>query len=1215
MIGLTDSQHRAATASGDVLVPAGAGAGKTRTLVERCVTWLLANARHSVRELLVVTFTEAAAAEMRRRLRQELEIRLAGATDPELRLRLVGEIALLDEARIGTLHSFCLELVRQHFYELEIDPQSAVLSKEEARRLEDEVFTSLFDRHYALAGPDSAAVLELLARVAAGREGDLRETVRRLHHFSRSLPDPEAWLAGQEEHFSAPRAEVWKDWLRAALWRWREEWLPELEPFADVPAVRDGLAALRRFGPDSEWPVFEESLNIVVAANTDKKLWPRGTATRTREQVGSFFKEAMFLHPLVPGAAVGEIPAGLQEDWEWSRPHLRTLVRLTREFGREFSREKRERGVLDFQDQEHFALRLLTDGARSTPLAAALRATIKQVLVDEYQDINAVQDAILRAVSGEGAAGNRFLVGDVKQSIYRFRLADPRIFQRYCREWSAAGTVIPLSENFRSHEAILEFVNVLFAQLMRPEIGGVHFDDTARLVFGDRAGRAALTWSGERAAGAPDFPSARVELLLRITTRPRPDVNEDEEEFEDASQAEREARLIAHQLRRLVADGTPIHDGGGFRPLRWGDIVLLLRSPRGKAESYAKEFAAAGIPFAAERGGFFDRPAIRDVLSLLALLDNPLQDIPTVAVLRSPLVGLSLDELASVRLAAPGRFWKALQTWVEQPESGTHERTDASSTLPDANGTRKKLRRFLNDYARWRRLAQTGSVADCLDAILRDTGYDLRSPPGTTPQEHRAHLARLRAEAARFDAGPRPGLHRFLGLLQARADSEADDEPSTLPAGDAVRLMSIHKSKGLEFPVVVLADLGKRFNMDDLRERVIWDEAHGLAAHVLPPPARPSYPSLAHWLVARGQRRELVGEELRILYVALTRACQRLILVGSASEKTVREKWPQKAALTRRWLLESSNALSWIGAWLPQVTGRIDWADEPRGASRLVRWERVSEDDPRLAPPAPMLLESPSQAAIPAADRERRTREWADWRYPHSQATTTTAKETVSALRAKWPGDRGPNETARFRESSDPVRFDLSARAAGRGTAHHVLLQMIPLADVDSQESLAAGARVLEERGILTPEERSTLDLGAVGDFWRSEVGRAILAHRDRVQREMPFTLRLSVTEMPALSGQHASQNEQPADPGEFVVLQGVVDLAVLLDREIWLLDFKTDAVSQQTCAARAETYRVQIDLYARALERIHRRPVTRRWLHFLSARTTVEMPQAALPL
>jgi ATP-dependent helicase/nuclease subunit A len=359
--------------------------------------------------------------------------------------------------------------------------------------------------------------------------------------------------------------------------------------------------------------------------------------------------------------------------------------------------------------------------------------------------------------------------------------------------------------------------------------------------------------------------------------------------------------------------------------------------------------------------------------------------------------------------------------------------------------------------------------------------------------------------------------------------------------------------------------------------------------------------------VARGQRRELIGEELRILYVAMTRACQRLILVGSASETAARETWPHRAALTDRWLLESSNALSWIGAWFPQVAGQPDWASEPRGQSRLARWELVPEDDPRLASPAPALLESPSHAAVPAADRERRIREWVDWRYPHSRATTTTAKETVSALRAKSPGGRGPGEPGRFRPPSDPVRPDHSAPAAERGTAHHVLLQMISLDDVGSQESIEAAARDLERRGVLTPGERAALDLAAVGDFWRSEAGRAILAHRDRVQREMPFTLRLSVADMRALTGQPLSENGEPTDPGEFIVLQGVVDLAVLLDGEIWLLDFKTDAVP-----AHAEAYRLQVDLYARALERIYRRPVTRRWLHFLSARATVEISPAA---
>ncbi len=1218
MSALTAQQHAAVTACGNALVVAGAGTGKTRTLIERCLRLLLQE-RVSIERLLLVTFTEAAAAEMRHRLREALlQARLQRPDDDHL----ARQYALLDNARISTLHSFCLQLVREHFHELDLDPQFTVLDEQQIAPLRRAALDAVLERFYAGADATAQAVREMIRLLGRGREAVVRRLVLRIHDYARSLPDPEAWLDEQRRRFEQSHpAELRELWLQAVA-SWRDEWLAESEHWpSDLPALGTCREALRQLATNPEVETAARVLAALVAVDNAPEGWPRGTK-KARKPVAECFDEAAFLASVAPGAGPDD---PLQEDWEQTRPHMLALLELTRAFTAEFAARKRELAGLDFADLEQFALRLLRrspDGA-PTPVAQAWRAQLEHILVDEYQDINGAQDAILTALGREGE-GNRFLVGDVQQSIYRFRLANPNIFVRYQNQWKqpgGGGRVFPLTENFRSRAAILEFVNALFGALMRPEAGGVDFEPL-------RSGLPA-----ERATPAPDAPGDRcveVHLLARPHTAGATAEAEGDapDEEEDLLATEREARLVAWRLRELRGSGLRVWDAalGAFRPVDWKDMAVLLRAPAGRAEAFAKEFNRAGVPLSAERLGFFSTLEVADLLNLLRLLDNPLQDIPLVAVLRSPLGGFSPDELAQIRAASPaGRFWTALQNCAaNEPQGGEQA----------APGPAAKAAAFLRQFERWRELLRHTSLSQCLETVLADTHYEALLGAGERGPERAVNVRRLLDLVRQFDPYQRQGLYRFLRFVQSQQDEELDLDAPPLSGENAVRLMSIHKAKGLEFPVVVLAGMGVRFNEQDLHSAVLVHEQLGLCPRVFLAAEQSSYPSLHWWLARRSERRELRAEELRLLYVALTRARDRLILVGTTAARDgaagLRKKLAQSAAqtdpnqpeservapLSTRELLRARSHLDWLLAWLPRLVRAEDFGERDSGTTRLLRWRIVEPDALKTPPPGPEAAVPPCPAPsdkLTAAIETLRQR--LDWRYAHLAATTRKAKASVSELRRRaleetdaeaW---RVFEPVARSRAGTGRTDGeDAELSAADIGTAHHRFLERLALDRTGDLAALAAEARRLQEQGHLSAAEVNALDLEALAAFWSSDLGRRIRAASGCVHRELAFTARFEPGELDRLLGLNATAPSTGSD-AEFVVVQGVADLVVVRPDQLWVVDFKTDAVSDETLEAVTRRYTPQLKLYARALERVYRRPVAECALHFLALRRTIAVP------
>lgn len=1263
MNGFTGEQRRAIELRGNVLVLAGAGTGKTRTLVHRCVEWLLEGpANRSLEQVLMVTFTDAAAAEMRQRIRDELKRR----SESQESAREREQLALLESAFICTLHGFCFRLVRQHFAELELDPQLTVLAEEEAHLLAQEALDGLFKRFYAGTSESAQAVQRLIQSLARGRDEPVRRLVWRWHQYLQTLPDPAGWVRQQLALFSLPDPQHWREWLMNAVAEWKQEWEPLVQSLGPgLPQLAQCRAALQRLPCSATLSQAREALQEVAAADAN---WPRGTKKEVRVHLSDFFAEAAFLGALtrrkrVPavfeepreaaGPGSGELPTDdpVLQDWEWVRSSMITLLELTRQFGREFGEAKRELGVVDFHDLEQFSLRLLWNTARQrpTPLAQEWREKLHLLFVDEYQDINAAQDSILRALGGEDLFANRFLVGDPKQSIYRFRRADPHIFQRYSRAWAGnagEGRVVRLADNFRSREAILDFVNGLFGVIMRQEIGGVAYDAGAHLQFGNPAGRREFARQ-TRTDGLNGVPP--VELHLRLSEKdPAASSPGDDGEGGDAllaslNNAEKEARLIGLRLRDLRESRRQVWDAaaGQYRPVQWSDMVILLRSPLHKAEGYAKEFTRLGIPLVATRGGLFEHSEISDLLSLLRVLDNPLQDIPLLAVLRSPFAALTLDELAVVRLAGKGRFWISLNEFHRSraPEARSGPDADTSQPRPSQAGSDPaldtpalrlvmetawtKVDGFLRQFRGWRRWIRATSLSQGLDLILAESHYAAFLMGGARGQQQRGNLTKLLGWARRFDQFQRQGLYRFLKFIDAQQEAQIDHEPAPVQADHAVRLMSIHQSKGLEFAVVVVADLGKLFNFDDLNENIILDEQFGICPQVKPPFTEQRYPSLAHWLARRRQRRETLGEEMRLLYVAMTRACQCLILAGTAVQSAP-DRWATRRAATQRDLLAARSYLDWIGPWMCQATSRSDWATAG-GESPLLRWVIYRQDDL----PSPAASKTGASELIPLERTPSSDPNLCEalihklaWQYPWAALAGQAAKVSVSKLRAGIvaeleeetfpPRRRWPRSQAGLRERKN---------AASVGVAHHLFLQHVSLDQVRELSGLQAEAGRMERERLLTAEDCQALDLEAIAEFWRGNIGQDILRHRRHLHRELTFTARLSLAELRQLhapqwtdAGDEAGSEPSRVQPlggtaggeDEFVLLTGVVDLAVILPGEIWILDFKTDVVEAGDCSLKAREYEPQLRLYGLALSRIYARPVTQRWLHWLSLRRTL---------
>jgi ATP-dependent helicase/nuclease subunit A len=1173
----TPAQIEAIENPGNTVVMAGAGTGKTSTLVNRVLHWIRQSGG-SIERMLMVTFTEASAAEMRQRLRKSLAESLRAADESEAD-HLNEQLALLEQAQISTLHSFCLRLVREHFHVLGIDPDVRVLDEQQTRPLEERVLEEMIREHLSGRHSDSPAVQRLLRRYLGGNENSLRDWIRKIHRFARTLAEPAAWFDREVAAAEQDSAPHWEEWLTADVRAWQTKWIPILEPLrSENEFVEVALKTVSAIPADGGVVEIGMAMSAIVKP---ARAWKRGTEKWLKDAVDPCYKEAAAYSRLLGAGPEG---SALAEDWNLIRHQVTTLLTLTREFGRRFDLAKRELGGIDFADQEQLALELLRN--EEAGVAANCRESFLQVFIDEAQDINHAQDAILSAVSNR----NRFIVGDIKQCIYQFRLTDPRIFDRYAREWTeggAEGRTIALVENFRSHEGVVNFVNGLFDSLMLPEVGGVDYQSTARLEFGAREERVDKTVATDPAA------RRRVEINL-LATDPDDSSADPDDDDSNLMAIELEARLVAQRLRRMMDEGVTVADPdtNESRAVRWSDMAVLLRSPGPCAESFVREFRRFGIPLQAKRAGFYAALEVQDLINLLRLLDNPRQDIPLLAVLHSPLVGLDLEELGWLRANdREESIWRCVKGFVEAGEP---------------TSLRDKLAGFLKSFAEWRALSRQSSLSHCLEVILEQTHYESLLLIGERGAERMGNVRRLLDLARQYDPFQRQGLHRFVRFVEAQEEASMDLEPAPPSVTEAVALMSIHQSKGLEFPVVVAAGLGRKFNEQDVNAALVVDEEFGVCLHVHPHGPEQRYASLPLQLARKGRRRELRAEELRLLYVACTRAKDRLILTGTIRATVEKFADLMDKELNGERIAAAKGMTDWLFPWL----GRRVGSSEMRGIADTFGWEFWSAEDERLKPADPGSGETESIIVQPSlflgVDLDRLA-DRLEFVYPHEGATIEAAKTSVSELRKRATEDdevSRPRYAARSGFASGGLKTG-KISAAERGTLHHRFLQKIELDRAGSPQELRSQAHLMREAEDFTDAEFAAIDYEALAELWVSPLGRMIRETVGRIERELPFTVRLGLRDLQSLE---LVGDGIDLTAGEFVVVQGVVDLAVMEDDGIVVLDYKTDSMGEADVGDKLKQYGPQLRLYAHALEAIYRQPVKGAWLHFLAIGRSVDV-------
>ena len=1184
---LTEEQQAAVdNRGGGLLVSAAAGSGKTRVLVERLLARVEEGA--DVDRFLVITYTKAAAAELRGRIVEELSDRLAlRPTDSHLRR----QATLVYKAGISTVHAFCAQLLRECGHLLDIDPDFRLCDEGEAGILMLRALNDVLDERYESMDPEGDFA-QLVDTMSAGRDDQrLVQIVLDIRGRVQAHPNPAAWLAEQERTFALegvtdPVQTPWGELLltdaagQAAYWRRRMEEARDLcERDANLLAnygdsVAQTAQALQQFeeAAGRGWDEARDLLPIPFPTVGRKKMVDDLAAVERVKAIRTACKKR--LEKL--GDWFADSGDDLLADLRSVYPAMRGLFALVKDFEAAYAAEKARRGLLDFSDLEHMAVKLLVgEDGQPTELARQWSQRYDEIMVDEYQDTNEVQNAIFSAMSKEGT--NLFMVGDVKQSIYRFRLADPtiflskyRTFKPYTQAGEGEGRRVILSRNFRSRPEVLEGSNYLFRAIMSVPFGEMEYSDDQALY-----------------PGAPSQPDPTYCVELDALDG---DID-GEEGTEKVSRDLLEARFAARRIRELLDGNFPVSDGqGGTRPVRPSDIVILLRSPNTVLRHYARALGERDILWEAEGGGdFFGSTEISVALSLLQIVDNPRQDVALISVLRSPVYGFSADRLAQIRAASPDTdFYAALAA-----DDGEDSRAFLAELddLRFGSGDMSSHQLLWHIYDRTNLLGIFGAMGE-----------------GETRQGNLLALAEL---ARQFEGAGHKGLFRFLTYLtRLRENGNTLTPPTPGRTGGGVRIMSIHKSKGLEFPVVLLCGLARRLNREDMSRPILFHPKLGVGPKGLDVDRGIEYPTLARMAVARQLEREMMAEELRLLYVAMTRAKEKLILSvaltggGKDLEKLAGDSG---YAVDPQVLLGCQSVGQWV---LLAALCRPDGGVLRRAAGQEVavpaapfgpEWDIRFVDGTPLAQTPPHRWMAPAQTAEQETEDGEALTDLLRWTYPHQEEVAIPSKLTATQLKGRSLDEEAAEQAPR---PARPLSFgrprfaaeEMGLTAAQQGTALHQVLQYIDFEKAETVEGVQAEIARLVEGQYITPQQGEAVDPAPIAAFFQSYLGQELLSSVS-LSREFKFSIL-----------EPASRYYPQAGEGEQVLFQGVVDCYYETLEGITVVDFKTDRVTKRSVAERAEHYRPQLEAYSRALEEITGKKVIRRVLWFFALNQSVDL-------
>jgi len=1246
----------------NLLVAAAAGAGKTAVLVERIIR-IITEPENPVDldRLLVMTFTNAAAAEMRERIAQAIARQLE--SNPDNR-NIRRQLTLLNKAHITTIHSFCVDVIRSNFQSIDLDPGFRISDQTEAELLKSEVLAELFEELYARDDPDQE-FFNLLECYAGNRDDQrLQDMVLNLYNFAQSNPRPEAWLEEMAENFLVPEGIDFGETL------WGEVLLETVElELQDMESkMKEAVRLLKASaGLDKYLPLFQEEYEFIQSLNRLFTSAANSSCTRTSSCSRPSFYTAIpswdrlpswdQLYRLIHNFQFAKLPSAgkdcdklVQErvkkirdevkqsfnkikdnillspsdeiirDLRSLHPLMNCLTGLVIEFGRRYARKKKDKSLLDFNDLEHYCLQILTEqgdmgeGQKDfipSRIAHNYKQRFAQILVDEYQDSNLTQEIIINMISREDLGEpNVFMVGDVKQSIYRFRQARPELFLEkyatYSPDEESKARKILLSKNFRSRQEIIDIVNFIFEHLMSARVGEIEY--TMEEFLNPGADYPAVDNEKFYAGGGIEFHLLETKDELPADPEEEPGSMAEEEILDNI---QLEARLAALRVRELLRGDEQgrkfaVFDNkqNKYRPIEYKDIVILLRTTKNWADVFAEEFTRQGIPVFADTGtGFFKTAEVQVILSLLQVIDNPLQDIPLLAVLRSPLFSFSVEELAELRLLKRhGYFYEALK----------------ESDNPKAIS-------FLQKLAKWREEALYLSTDQLLWQIYTETGFyaHVAALPGGAQRQ--ANLRILFERARKYEETSFKGLFRFINFIDKLQSSQGDMGSAKILGENenVVRLMSIHKSKGLEFPVVILAGCGKKFNWQDLNKNILYHQGLGLGPDIVDSKLRIAYPSQAKLAVREKIKIETLSEEMRILYVALTRAREKLIMIGSTRDTAkAKQKWQELNARgqDRRLLpFDVQNAqcyLDWLG---PVLLAHPDWEKFCR------LWDKKTvamESEPVLEQPAEsgwweaesLSVQEEGQAGegIKSEEEEKpeisRLREEIsrrlDWEYPYARISSIPAKLSVTELKRQldkddaWAAD--PYEAGWSLQNYTMKRpLFLEGKkefsAAEKGTLMHFAMQHLDLFKNNFEQQLAE----MTAKELLTKEQAANINLDLIRAFLQSDLGRRMLAS-GRIEREVPFNLELPCSEI-------FRELDEDSYREEKIILQGIIDCYFEEEEGLVLLDYKTDYIPPSGLESLKEKYEKQIRYYTLALETLTGKKVKEKYVYFFQARQAVK--------
>ena len=1247
----------------NILVSAAAGSGKTAVLVERIVK-IITDKNHPVDidHLLIVTFTNAAAAEMRERIGNAIEKALDEQPGNEHLLR---QLTLIHNAQITTIDSFCLYVVRNHFHEIDLEPNFRIGDEGELKLLREDVLGRVLEQNYE---EPSEAFSDFVEGYASGRtDAALNEMILQLYEFSRSYPWPEKWLdsfvgiyriENREEldraEWLAPLTEnicfVLKDCeqlLKQALAITQQDDGPDMYE----KAVRSDLEKYESLSKLTSFCELSEALSDIkydrlassrgFEGDPDKLELVKSLREQAKDVVKKLCKQYFFCSPEM-----------MIEQLERTEPMLEEVVRLTKQFADEFAAAKRRKNLVDFHDVEHFALQILVDEEteKAKKTAEEFRDTFEEIMIDEYQDSNEVQETLLRSISREERRENNiFMVGDVKQSIYRFRLARPELFMKKYDSYSLEESTtqrIDLHKNFRSREEVLTCTNDIFYKIMARSLGNVEYDAEAALYPG---------------ASYPVSADFIPEILL---------ADSNDELLEDTELTDKktlEAKIVAEEIKHLMKT-QPVTDkaAGTLRAARYSDIVILLRSLSGWADSLVEVLNENGIPaHTVSSTGYFSTVEVQTVLSMLRLLDNPRQDIPMAAVLRSPMAGLTDEELAVLRLEdgsvpfheavlelAEGLYEEDGQKEISNSEEDQKQGRNADGKKEDDIETtaHRKLLKFYKKYRQLRQLVPDTPIHELIEIILRETGYGHYVAAMPAGSRRTANLNMLLEKAAAYEKTSYKGLFHFVRYIDELQKYDVDFGEADMVGEneDVVRIMSIHKSKGLEFPIVIVSGMGKNFNKQDTRSKMVLHPELGIGLDYMDGKKRIKSPTIAKKAIAKQIELENLGEELRVLYVALTRAKEKLILTGTLKDAPEKlEFFRQQAAL----YAHSSDTTAIPYLTRESAAGYLDWilpavlSFGDKYPVRIVEAaELVLDEVENQLEKNENLTERIGE--IEAADTQLvgQLKQRFSQRYPYQTDILRKNKYSVSelkhrAMRERFEAEQEETVPAFLEEPVTPtiplfiqrqgsveqeaqnkaqdagqeaeskaeqkIESNTANRGALRGTAVHRVMECY---DFTSEKSVQEQMDAMEKEEKITADMRALVKEQIVADFVSSETGRrmALAQCGGALYREKPFVMGFTEEEMERYgfgAGAQMIENEAQTENAQqeimsenvsqenhmheedLTLIQGIIDVFWIEDDGITVLDYKTDRVD--TVQELIDRYATQLKLYADALERV----------------------------